>query len=880
MVLAGGASTRMGRDKATLPWKGGTFLSEIVDALRAACAEVFVVAAPDQRLPVIPATVVRDSVAHQGPLHGLITGLEAAQRAGHHWVFVCATDMPLVDARLVEILTRESGSEDVVLAHDGTRMQPLAALYSVAALDKARAYMKTGRRSMYGLINALESRVVEMSDHLGELININTPEEFEKLQSAEEKPVPGNDGQSNTRGNEESAVGATPFHSLDDYARLPRVSGLAISSDGQRLVTCVEQLNDDATRFVGHLWEVDPSGSHGARQVTFGPKGDSAPAFTADGDLLFVSARGTEDDAPASLWCLPARGGEAYELAKPPGGVAAVRAARAVDRVVVTASTFPHVASDDADRKVRERRKTAKVNAIIHTGYPVRYWDHDLGPEVPGLQTGSSAGEFTRLLAGAELREARMDLSTDGSFLVSTWQVPGPLARLRTQLVRIDTTTGARDVLADETDADFGLPSIAPDGTRVAYVREAHGDPDTPPQVTLHVKDMAAGEETQLARDFDRWATSISWLPDSSALIITADHYSRAPIFVVPLDGSEVRQLTHDDAAYSDVVVAPSGGVVYALRAAINRPPHPVRIDVSSGEITDLQGPARAPEIPGSVTEVMTQSEDGTPLRAWLAEPLDASPENPAPLLVWIHGGPLNSWNTWQWRWNPWLMVARGYSVLLPDPALSTGFGREFIQRGWGRWGKEPYTDIMALTDAAELRPEIDASRTAAMGGSFGGYMANWIAGHTDRFNAIVTHASLWALDQFGPTTDAAWFWAREMTPEMAVENSPHLYVADIRTPMLVIHGDKDYRVPIGEALRLWYELNSESALPADDQGISDHQFLYFPTENHWILSPQHAKIWYHTVYAFLAKNVLGKAEPWPEELGAGEFPPRVADET
>jgi dipeptidyl aminopeptidase/acylaminoacyl peptidase len=172
----------------------------------------------------------------------------------------------------------------------------------------------------------------------------------------------------------------------------------------------------------------------------------------------------------------------------------------------------------------------------------------------------------------------------------------------------------------------------------------------------------------------------------------------------------------------------------------------------------------------------------------------------PAPLLLWVHGGPLASWNAWHWRWNPWVLAAQGYAVLLPDPALSTGYGQDFEQRGWGAWGQPTFDDLMAAVDAACAHPGVDASRLAAMGGSFGGYMANWIAGHTDRFAAIVTHASLWALDQFGATTDSACYWRREMTPQMAEANSPHRFVGNITTPMLVIHGDKDYRVPIGEA--------------------------------------------------------------------------------
>jgi dipeptidyl aminopeptidase/acylaminoacyl peptidase len=323
-----------------------------------------------------------------------------------------------------------------------------------------------------------------------------------------------------------------------------------------------------------------------------------------------------------------------------------------------------------------------------------------------------------------------------------------------------------------------------------------------------------------------------------------------------------VTQITNDDYTYSDVRAAPDA-VVFAMRSSYARPPHPVRID-PDGAVTELPCVA-VPELPGPLTEVTATADDGRPVRSWLALPQG---DTPAPLLLWVHGGPLASWNAWHWRWNPWLMVAKGYAVLMPDPALSTGYGQDFIQRGWGAWGFAPYSDLMAAVDAACAHPRVDETRTAAMGGSFGGYMANWIAGHTDRFDAIVTHASLWALDQFGPTTDGAYWWAREMTPEMAEQNSPHRHVGQIRTPMLVIHGDKDYRVPIGEALRLWFELLTESGLPAADDGTSPHRFLYFPSENHWVLTPQHAKIWYQVVIAFLARHVLGDDVDLPELLG------------
>jgi dipeptidyl aminopeptidase/acylaminoacyl peptidase len=202
-------------------------------------------------------------------------------------------------------------------------------------------------------------------------------------------------------------------------------------------------------------------------------------------------------------------------------------------------------------------------------------------------------------------------------------------------------------------------------------------------------------------------------------------------------------------------------------------------------------------------------------------------------------------------------MAAQGYAVLLPDPALSTGYGQDFIARGYRQWGPRPFRDVMAVTDAAVQRDDIDEHRTAMMGGSYGGYMANWIAGHTDRFKAIVSHAGLWALDQMFATTDvpqvfrAQWGDPLE-SARMYEENSPHLHVGKITTPMLVTHGNRDYRVPLSEALRLWWDLNLYQ-VPA--------KFLYFPDENHWILTPGNATVWYQTVFAFLAEHVLG--EPW-----------------
>jgi dipeptidyl aminopeptidase/acylaminoacyl peptidase len=666
----------------------------------------------------------------------------------------------------------------------------------------------------------------------------------------------------------------TAFDNLDDYVALPRISGLAVSVDGSRVVTTVAELNDQRNGYVSAVWELDAAGQRPAHRLTRSANGESSPTFTADGDLLFLSSRPKVDNSdatpPASLWRLPVGGGEAVEVASMPSAIGAVRSARAAETTVIGAAMLPAARDVGDDRRLRDLRKDGKVTAIVHTDYPVRFWNKDIGPDEPHLLDANGPRDLTpdpgAALLAAGFGDADFDISADGSFLVTTWQVTGPGPTQRSVLMRIDLASGERRVIADDPGASLDHPAIAPDGTAVAFTRDTISTSACAPRMTL--QHMQFGDPPRpLAQEWDRRPSSITWSSDGATLIVTADQNGRAPLFAVDVATSTVIQLTEDDFAYTDVVAVP-GGVLYALRSSYATPPHPVRID-PDGAIMMLPC-VELPALPGTLTEIAATTTDGTTVRSWLVLP---HCESPAPLLLWVHGGPLDSWNDWAWRWNPWLMAAKGYAVLLPDPALSTGYGQDFIRRGWGAWGGPPFDDLMAATEAACAHPRVDATRTAAMGGSFGGYMTNWIAGHTNRFAAIVSHASLWALDQFGPTTDTAYYWCREMTPEMTAANSPHHFVANISTPMLVIHGALDYRVPIGESLRLWYELLASSALPAGEDGSSPHRFLYFPNEDHWVLAPQHTKLWYQVVFAFLAEHVLGQSGEWPEALGVASRP-------
>ncbi|WP_159943775.1 MULTISPECIES: S9 family peptidase [unclassified Nocardiopsis] len=674
------------------------------------------------------------------------------------------------------------------------------------------------------------------------------------------------------------------WYELPEYVRLRRVNGLRLSPDGTRLVAPVSDIAPDSTSFRGALWEIDVTpGSEGGRaprRLTRSAKGESGVGFLPDGSVLFTSGRPdpetkADDKAGTALWLLPADGGEARQVASRPGGVSGFAVARDSGLVALTSNTLPGSEDEEADREARKAREEAGVTAILHEALPVRSWDSDVGPDhprhlvaEPPADADSRLGELRDLTpdAGTALLGAGAALSPDGSVLVTEWQVPTGRGARRSEVVAIDTATGERRTLASDPDHDFSGPLVSPDGRHVLLLRGFEGDYDGEPRdETAWLVDLETGHGRDLLPDHELWPRELAWAADSGSVFFVADQNGRRPLFRLDLASGELTRLTGDHGAYSSLNPAPDGRHVYALRDAWDAPPAPVRLDARTpdGRPEYLRTPGSELTMPGTLTEIETTADDGTRIRSWLVLPEEASADSPAPLMLWVHGGPYMSFNGWSWRWNPWLLAARGYAVLLPDPALSTGYGQDMLRRGWGQWGPRTFADVMAVTDAAEAREDIDAERTAMMGGSFGGYMANWIAGHTDRFRAIVSHASLWGLEAFSGTTDYPPVWEHEFgtpleRPERYALNSPHLHAADIRTPMLVIHGDKDYRVPISEGLRLWRDLMLHGV---------DAKFLYFPDENHWILTPGNARIWYETVFAFLDHHVHGKEWTRPELL-------------
>ena len=689
---------------------------------------------------------------------------------------------------------------------------------------------------------------------------------------------------------------------LQEYVAIPRLTALRLAPDGSWLAAVVQNVGGEPPKYMSSIWRIDAAGEREPVRLTRSAEGEASPEFLPDGSLLFVSKRpdpeaGKKDaeasnDKPA-VWLLPAVGGEARRIAAPGGGVTGLAAAAREQAFVYAAAVFPGATDTEQDAARRKARADAGVNAILHEpGGRLRFWDHDLGPESVRLllpadsqrsdQDGGSEDDGDARSVreprdltpdpGRALDEQEFELAPDGSAVVTGWRVTEEGGWFRNEIVVINASTGQRHTLLGEPGIDFSGPRISLDGQLVLAIRSEHDSYDQPGDATLVLTALAvAGQAAggtvgrDLLAGFDRRPLEVAWGAGARWVYFTADDNGRRPVFRVDLDGSQPTRVTADDAAYDNLCVAPDGSCLYALRSAIDSPPAPVRIPLGSepGQPEMLPSPGGEVSLPGTMAEVSATVADGTRIRGWLVLPQGASADKPAPLVLWVHGGPMASWNSWSWRWNPWLIAARGYAVLLPDPALSTGYGHHMIARGWDHWGGNPYTDVMAITDAVLERPDIDARQTAMMGGSYGGYMANWIAGHTDRFDAIVSHAGLWALDQMFGTTDGPPYWRRHFgdplsQPDRYLASSPHLHADKIVTPMLIIHGDKDYRVPVGEALRLWWDLVFRSV---------QARFLYFPDENHWVLKPSDVRVWYETVLAFLGEHVLGQAWQRPELL-------------
>lgn len=660
------------------------------------------------------------------------------------------------------------------------------------------------------------------------------------------------------------------FDNIEAFSRISRIESVAASATG-RVVAEVRWPVGSGARLTSSLWELDPLGAKRARRITFSEEGERAPRFCTDGSLIFVSRRPASTGEAAlkttssqtSVWRLPEHG-EAHPIASVAGDLTVHGVA---ENGTILASTSVLLGSTlESDAARRKERRESERSTILHTGMPIRHYDYELGWFCPHLVLIHSDGRVIDLTPDADaisLVGVTADITRDGRRVVATWTERLAGAVTRANLVLIDTRSLERTpYLSCPDGADFISPTFSPSGERVAVTRITRPTPTDPKYDFLEIRSCGVGEPV-VADVGDMTVKEYTWQSEDTLLAAGDLHSSGAVLSIDPTHGGSAAIAT--DGVFTSLATT-AGSDIFALRNSLLSPPEPVRLRQPE-RLLALSAPGRVEELPGRLERVQ-MDVDGTRVGGWLCTPSSATGSRPAPPMLWVHGGPHSSYNTWGWRWNPWLAVARGYAVLMPDPAMSTGYGHRGLKRGWPRLPDVVYRECEALFDKVVERAEIDHTRTAMLGGSFGGFMANWIAGHTDRFDAIVSHASLWALDQQHRTTDLATDKMRTHGHEADNSDwyraySPNAGLPLVTTPMLITHGNQDYRVPVSEALRMWWDLVSSWDGPPKTM---PHRFLQMTNENHAIVRPSNTTAWIRIVLAFCDQHVLG-AGPIPEEL-------------
>ncbi len=654
-----------------------------------------------------------------------------------------------------------------------------------------------------------------------------------------------------------TAWAAHPFH-VEDMQRLSRVGDPRVSPDGKWVAFTVTRSDVEKNRSVTNIWRIPAAGGD-PQQITFGEQGFNGDVrWSPDGRYLyFVSTR---VDNKRQIFRLPVNGGEAKPVTTVPTGVDAYVLSPDGKTIAITASVFPSCTDMACNEKMAKERTDNPVKTRVITEIPFRRWD----TWVDGMRNhiflvpteGGAAKDVTPGNADSpiwtENGTQEVAFSPDSREICFSRFVENEALTGNSDLFVMPTSGGAPKAITTNKATD-STPLYSPDGRYIAYSATLRPMQETD-LTRLFLYDRMTGEHKNVFEATDRSIGSYAWAPDSKSLYVTFEDRGQEPLAQLDIDTLKVTPL--DVAGTSGAAdVSRDGTFLVFSKMDFSHPVELFRLNLaatvsSPTPLTRMNAEALQDIEFGEASSFTFRGWNDENIQAWRVKPPGFDANKKYPLLLLMHGGPENSWpNLFHYRWNAQLFAAAGYVVIMPNFHGSSGFGLKFMDAIKGQWGGAPYEDQMKAVDTALTWPYIDPTRVAAAGASYGGYMANWMEGHTDRFRTIVSHDGLYDLVAAIYSSDLVGGTQQEFkgtpweNPQALISQAPSTFANNFKTPMLIIHGEHDYRVDPSQGFAMFQVLQAKH-VPS--------KLLVFEEENHWVLKPANSIFWYHNVLDWL----------------------------